>query len=188
MAELEREPTCLVAGDAVAWRRSLPDYPAGAGWVVTYALRGPGAPVDLTATADGDAHVVAITSAASAALAAGRYLVAGFATLAGDRSTFYRGELEVEPNPDELAADFDPRSHARRVLESIEAVLERRATNDQKSYTVNGRALERWPLADLLALRDRYRREVANEEGAARIAAGLGNPRRTIRTRFGRGY
>ncbi|RIL03132.1 MAG: hypothetical protein DCC71_15485 [Proteobacteria bacterium] len=187
MPELEREPTCLIAGDSVAWRRELADYPATGGWAVAYALRGPDS-LDLAATADGDAHVVELTAAASGALAAGRYLVAGFATLGAERATFYQGELELSPNPASLAAGHDPRTHARRVLEAIEAVLEQRATRDQASFTLNGRALERWPIADLLAFRDRYRREVAGEEAAARLAAGLGNPRRTIRTRFGRGY
>ena len=49
--------------------------------------------------------------------------------------------------------------HVRRVIDAIEAVIERRATKDQKSYSIDGRSLERTPIDELLLLRDRYRAE-----------------------------
>jgi len=183
-----REPLAVTAGDSVAWERALSDYPASAGWVVTYALRGPGTPINLTATAAGDVHVIDLAASATASWVAGRYLVAGFATKTTERATFYEGALDVAPNPATLAAGYDARSHARRALEAIEAVLERRAAADQLAYTINGRSLQRTPFAELIVIRDRYRRDVASEDAAQRLAQGLGNPRRTIRTRFGPGY
>jgi hypothetical protein len=181
------EPSTLIAGDSIAWRRVLPDFPPAAGWAVEYALRGPEV-ADVAATVDGDGYLVEITAATSAGWDPGRYVLAGFATLSGDRVTFYRGDLVVEPNPDTMAAGHDARSYARRMLEAIEATLAKRATRDQMGYTIDGRSLSRMPVADLLAFRDRFRREVAAEDAQQRIAQGIGNRRRTIRTRFGRGY
>lgn len=60
-------------------------------------------------------------------------------------------------------------THAERVLNAIEATIERRASTDQMSYTIDGRSLSRTPIADLLALRDRYKAEVAREKQAARL-------------------
>jgi len=64
------------------------------------------------------------------------------------------------------------------VLDAIEAVIENRATLDQESYQIGGRSLKRMPIADLMRLRQLYRAEVAGEEAAAKLAAGLGTARK----------
>ena len=74
-------------------------------------------------------------------------------------------------------------THATRVLAAIEAVLERRATKDQESYTIDGRSLSRTPISELLLLRNLYRREVQLEAQAENVAAGKANGR-MILTRF----
>ena len=79
----------------------------------------------------------------------------------GDR--WQRGTLEVLPRYDQ-AANLDDRSHARKVLEAIEAVIEGRATKDQEEYTIGSRTLKRTPVKELLELRDKYRGEVHAEE------------------------
>jgi hypothetical protein len=100
-------------------------------------------------------------------------------TKAGSTYEFERGEVEVLQNPRTAAAGFDGRSHARKVLDAIEAVMEDRATVDQKRVQINGRELERFPITDLIKLRQTYQFEVAREENAARLAAGLA-PRNRI--------
>jgi hypothetical protein len=92
--------------------------------------------------------------------------------------TVFAGTVEIRSNPSGSA--YDPRSHARKVLDAIEAVLEGRASVDQVSITINGRTLSRTPLADLLKLRGTYRDEVANEEVALRISQGLGSGRKVL--------
>jgi hypothetical protein len=76
------------------------------------------------------------------------------------------------------------RSHAKIVLDSIEAVLENRATMDQSSMSIAGRSLSRTPLPDLMELRDRYKAEYLKEIKLARIRnkQGSGN---TIKVKFG---
>lgn len=61
--------------------------------------------------------------------------------------------------PDESTGG-DHRSHAERVLEMIERVIENRASSDVQSYTIAGRQLAKMPLDELLTLRKQYREEV----------------------------
>jgi hypothetical protein len=61
------------------------------------------------------------------------------------------------------------------VLDAIEAIIEKRSTKDQDSYSIQGRSLGRTPIADLILLRDRYRAEWVREQRAERIRNGLGH-------------
>lgn len=70
--------------------------------------------------------------------------------------------------------------HIHRVLESIEAVIEKRATIDQERYTINNRELWRTPIPQLLELRDRYRAELRRAMAAK--SGGLFN--QAVRVRF----
>jgi hypothetical protein len=71
------------------------------------------------------------------------------------------------------------------VLEAIEAVLEGRASSEVAQYEIAGRSLRYIEPAQLLKLRDRYRAEVAREDAAQRVAAGLPDARRVF-VRFAR--
>ena len=89
----------------------------------------------------------------------------------------WRGECTILPNP-ATTTTYDARSHARKVLDAIEAVLEGKATADVAEYTIGGRALKKMPVADLLKWRQRYASEVAAEDIRAKLAAGLGGGRK----------
>ena len=91
------------------------------------------------------------------------------------------GTLEILADVSAAGAGFDPRTHAQKVLESIEAVLEGRATKDQQSYKINNRELVRTDIADLLKLRETYRAEVAREAAGGRSRKLL---RRQVRVKF----
>lgn len=75
------------------------------------------------------------------------------------------------------------RSHAKVVLDSIEAVIEGRANMDQSSMSIAGRSLSRMSIDELLTFRDRYKTEWLKEVKEARIKNGMttGN---TIRVEF----
>lgn len=70
------------------------------------------------------------------------------------------GDITVLPDPASIAVGADLQSHEEKVLAAIEAVIEKRATLDQQAYSLNGRTLQRTPIADLLKLRDYYRAAV----------------------------
>lgn len=62
-------------------------------------------------------------------------------------------------------------THAQRMLTAIEGLLEGR--DDVEEYTIAGRSLKRMPMGELMKMRDKYKAEVAAEQRAERIAAGL---------------
>lgn len=136
-------------------------------WVLTAHLRG-GAAIDMTAAAEGTGHKFLELGAVTAAWAAGVYSYTVRATNGGDVREVERGTVEVLADLAEVTTPVDARTHAQKVLDSIEAVIEKRATLDQERYRINDRELYRTPLADLLKLRDLYRSEVRREQAAAR--------------------
>jgi hypothetical protein len=175
------EPASINAGDTAKWLIALPDYPASAGWVLTYTLVNAGQRVTFAATASGDDHLVNIPFAATAAWVAGEYDYRAVAGKTGELFTVRSGRIAVRPA---FGAAVDARSQARRTLEAIEAVIEGRASSSTAEYQIAGRQLKHIPVPELLMLRDRYRADVRTEGEASAIAAGLGNPRR-IFVRFG---
>lgn len=188
---LSREPERITQGETLRWRRELPAFPATDGWVLKYALVHAGGRQLVTAEADGAAHLVEVASATTAAWAAATYAWQAWVELEdGTRAWVGTGQLVVAQDLAAAgAADgVDPRTHAQRVLEAIEAVLEQRASQAQLGYTIGtdhgSRQLAYIPHAELLALRDRYRLEVQQEQRAARVAAGLGHAGRVV-VRFG---
>lgn len=169
------EPSTITAGDTVTWTKSLASYPATAGWTLAYALRNAVTAIDIQATASGADHLVSLPAATTANYAAGAYRWYAFVSNQGEteRHTVATGSLTVLP--DLLAAtSYDARSHARKVLDAIEAVLEKRASRDQEEITINGNAIKKSPIADLLRLRSTYQALVASEEAAERLSSGAG--------------
>ena len=177
----------ITSGDTLDFVTTLPDYPASGGYTLKYRLspRTSGSAIDITCTASGDDHRCGAAASATAAWAAGEYSWACWVEKGAERysgtSYLWRGECTILPNPATTAA-FDGRGHARKVLDAIEAVLENRATLDQEEYSIAGRSLKRTPTERLLRLRQVYRQEVASEDAAARLSAGLGgSPKLQVR-------
>jgi hypothetical protein len=172
-------PTEIAAGVTLEIPITLTAYPAS-GWTMTLALRGPAA-IDLTATADGDTHVIGAGAATTAAWLPGRYwwtlrVSDGTDTIEVDSGqTTIRGDLTAE------GAGYDGRGHVEKVLDAIEAVIEGRASQDQERYRINNRELQRTPIADLIKLRETYRAELRRLKAARRGSTLLG---RQVLTRF----
>lgn len=181
------EPVLLIAGDRWVWKRADlgDDYPP-ASYQLKYSLRLHGTTtveIEITAAEAGSDYLVEVAAATTAGYTAGVYTWQAYIIRSSDseRVTVGYGTIEVAPNRD--VATTDPRSHARKMLAAVEAVLENRATLDQQSYTIHGRSLQRTPIADLLKLRGYYRAEVGNELAAERNRQGKGSGNR-VRARF----
>ena len=174
------EPSTLTPGDTAKWLRCLPDYPADAGWVLSYTLVNTTGRIAITAVADGVDHLVSVPPATTSSYTAGRYAWRAQVALGGDVFTVATGTLDVLPS---FAAAVDARSHARKTLANIEAYLENANNLAAASYEIAGRKLQRLSIPDLLTLRDRYRADVVREDNAAALARGLPDKRR-IYVRF----
>lgn len=144
---------------------TLTSYPAPA-WTVTLLMRGP-ASIDLTATAYGSQHKFLETVATTEAWTPGDYWYTLRATDGVEVVEVETGQVTITPDLANATTGFDGRSDAQIALEAINAVLAKRATLDQERYRINNRELYRTPIADLIKLRDMYRREVRHEQQAA---------------------
>src|SRR5436190_4803275 len=133
---LTSEPSQFIAGDTVTWLKSLTDYAASDGWTLTYEFRG-NTRKTIVCSADGSDFLATIDAATSATFAAGRYFVFGYATKAGARYTVWQGEVVVKQNPAAGSSAFDGRTHARKCLGAIEAVLEGNASREEADYSIS---------------------------------------------------
>lgn len=177
------EPTAARAGDTWRWRRDLPAYPAPL-WVLTYTLLSPTGKIQITGTADSTSHLVTLTPTETAAFAAGRYEWVCHISDGVDRYQLDSGAIRVLPDVS-AATFYDGRSHARKMLDAINALLENRASSGQIDLvkTSHGdKSIDR-DLPTLLKMRQQYAHAVVAEDQAAAIARGE-HSGRFIQVRF----
>ena len=89
-------------------------------------------------------------------------------TAGGNRKTLETGSLNVKPSCLNSTTGLDTRTSAEKILENINAVLEGKATQDQKSYTIAGRSLNRFSWKELIEARNFYSHLVRREKGESR--------------------
>jgi hypothetical protein len=96
------------------------------------------------------------------------------------KTTVDRGQVKILPDPASAGAGYDPRSHAQKVLDSIEAVIEGRAgKTDLETTLADGRQIKRISHGELLKMRDAYASKVRAEQrrlagrGPGRVLARL---------------
>jgi len=178
------EPSRIVAGDSASWTKDLPQYLPASGWVLTYAIVRDGIRLSVVGTDNGDGkHLVTLSAATTATYAAGQYAWQAYVTKSStsERYTVASGQMKVEANF--ATGAVDGRSHVQRTLDALEATLEGRASSDQLAYSIGGRSISKMNPEQLLQWRDKYKAEVAAEEKAQKIAAGMGATG-TIRVRM----
>lgn len=159
------EPAQLRAGDTATWLLSLPDYPAGDGWGIAYTAVKAGTKITFASAADGDDHRISVPPATTAAWSPGTYNWQARISNGTDAHTLRSGAWEILPDfAAATAAGLDARSHAEKTLAAIEAWIENH-DSAVAEYEIAGRRMKYIPIAELLALRDRYRREVRGAAG-----------------------
>ena len=180
-------PTELQLGDFWAWKRDdlSSDYP-----VASYSLSYEFNLVDgatasnftITATESNNTYIIEASNTAS--YAKGNYNWVSYMTRSSDsaRVKLEEGFVDVQDNYATTSASV--RSHAKIVLDSIEAVIENRANIDQASMSIAGRSLSRMSIDELLTFRDRYKAEYLKEVKIQRIKNNRGSGN-TIKVNFG---
>ena len=159
MTALTQLPTSFAAGTTVTYTRTIPDYPATAGWTLSLRLSG----IDVlaqNATASGADYVVTLTAAATAPLHAGLYVFEERVTKGAEVYTVASGNVTVTANLATAGAG-DLQSWDEKTLAVVEAALAGRLTSDLESYQIAGRAVTKIPIKDLLELRNQLSARVA---------------------------
>jgi len=180
------EPNELQLGDFWAWKRIdlSTDYPT-ASYSLSYEFNlvdgSTAANFTLTATESNDEYLIETSNTTS--YTAGEYNWVAYITRSSDSARIKLTEGFTEIQENYATTTSSVRSHAKKVLDAIEAVIANRATMDQSSMSIAGRSLSRLTIDELLQFRDRYKAEYLKEVKKARIKnrKDSGN---TIKVRF----
>lgn len=171
-----REPATVVAGDTVAWRKTLADFPASEGWVLKYRLINSAGKIDITASADGADHAISVPAATTATWSPGTYTWQSRVEKGVERYSVEQGSITIGADLAAQAAGYDTRSTAKKTLDLIDAALiAHGSTAWTQEYEIAGRKMKFKNVSDFLALRDRLRAEVARETATERMRSGLGS-------------
>jgi len=178
------EPSTIIAGDTWQWsRRDLSDYPASS-WTLEYYLLKADKQIKITAAADGDYFKIVIAASTTAAYPAGVYRWNAYVSKDTERYKVDEGTIEIKPNYAAQTTGYDTRTHIKKVLDAIEAVIEGRATQDHLSYTApNGVSFNKMAPEELIRWWSFYKQQYQRELDAEKIRNGLVTSKKIL-TRF----
>jgi|TARA_R110002012_G_scaffold86483_2_gene214852 hypothetical protein len=179
------EPLELTVGDLWQWTRPDLFQAYGTGYSLSYKfLRDSGTDViTINASTGADTYTVSVASTTTVNYGAYDYVWQAYITRSSDSNRIMvdEGKLSLNNN---LASDTgDQRSHAKKVLDAVESVIEGTASRKESSYSIAGRSLSLTPMASLLQLRAQYRALYKNEIYRERIKNGKPTGK-VIKTRF----
>ncbi|MCL1124230.1 hypothetical protein [Shewanella surugensis] len=134
-------------------------------WQFEYILRGQSA-IAIAASAENGQVTFIATASTTATWIAGHYDWRLYASKGDEKHVIESGQLEIEPDFTQVQAEYDPRSHAKRMLDAINTVLEGRILSDHERYSIDGRSLDRIPIMELHKLRRSYILKFSRENGS----------------------
>jgi hypothetical protein len=174
MEDMIMMPREFTAGDSLDVTNDLPSYPAPE-WVLRITMHNATSAITLVSEPESASHRIVEAPEVSAQWAAGRYDWTAYVTGPDSaRVTLDTGAIIIHPDP-QSADPADRRTHARKMLDALEAALEHRATRKQIDLirvASHGQKDVQRDVAKLMELRDRYRREVSDEERAEALRRG----------------
>jgi hypothetical protein len=179
------EPLEIIAGDTLSWKKTLLDYPASQGWTLKYRFINAVALFDIVSVASGDDQMVNVAAATTAAYPPGIYSWQSYVTnVAGERHTIQEGNISVQANWAAQVVGLETRSTAKQILDALEAAW--LVASTKRAYVFEYRIgagssmrLMRFGTRQEWILEINYwRRMVAQEEAAAKIAAGQDSGRK----------
>jgi hypothetical protein len=186
----EGEPTEIVVGDFVQWKRSdiAVDYPTSSGYTAEYVARISGGgsneiKIPQAAGSTDQFYLFSASSATTETFLAGLYhfQLEITETSSGNRVVVDIGDFTAIPDMDNNQAD--PRIHAEIMVDKIQTILEGKADSDVSSYSVAGRSLTKMTFQELVDARDYYRREVVKHNNEELLKRGK-KTGSTIKVRF----
>lgn len=178
------EPSSFVAGDTVAWTKSLSDY-LPSDWTLSYSFRAEdgGALLNVTGAASGNDHALTISAASTSTLRPGTWLWHSYVTAGAVRYTVGSGSLSITPNFQNINYTTDLRSSAKKAYDNALAAWENVRLG--QTVTLNGRTYTQHNLDSLTRYVDRCRLDYASELRAQEMAK-TGIDTRRIGVRFSR--
>lgn len=169
------DQTELIAGDSLSFPVAGGDYPASAGWVLSYLLvprftAGSPPQITISSTADGSDFQVAVAASITSGWAPGDYTWYQRVIKGGtEKYTVAEGQLTIKPNPEALAAGYDGRTPVRKALEQLRsAYYEYVSSNGTKqSYRIGEREMTFRSTGDIIKQITYLEQKVAEEDAMA---------------------
>lgn len=178
----------IIIGQTLEHTSNAGEYTVADGWALALKLRprSGGAVVSASSAVSGNTYTFTVAASATAAWSPGVWDWEVWATSgAGEAHRVEAGQVTVVQGLLGAGATVDARSQAETSLAAIDAYLADKAGSGMQSYSIAGRQLSSYSMADLLALRTHLVNEVRRERDADRVAAGLA-PRNKIMVRMSR--
>lgn len=170
-------PLQLQVGDTWRWTESIPDYPASAGWTLTFSLYRYGQSViQIPASVSGDGFSISIPASTTTGKAAGSWQWTAYVSKGTDRFTVETGTVKLKPDLAAATSTTDLRTDDEKILDALIATQQRRATKEQESMQIAGRAIRYLAPDELERMIGVYTYKVKAQQGRLR---------RTVLTRFG---
>lgn len=146
------------------------------GWALSYAIRG-ATQLTVAASTEGNQWRSSVSTTETGALVAGTYYWQAFVSKDAERLMIGAGQIKVLADLDAISDVYDGRSQAEKDLDSVRAAIRAILSGGAVSeYTIGGRSLRKYALADLIMLEEKLKRDVAQEKRAEKIRNGLGDP------------
>lgn len=172
----------IIAGTTVKWKILLSDYPPTDGdttWTMTYAFQNKDidAPLTVDSTDNEDGyHLITLAATTTADWTAGDY---DWQATVSDGTSVYlvaQGRVPVVLLYSGESAGADHRSHPKKMLDAIRAVLEAKATGadtkDLLSFSDERQSLQRYSYEELRELESKYEKAVLMDEMKERASRG----------------
>ena len=163
-------PSTLRAGDTISWTDSISDYPAISGWSLAYALRCfAKPPINITASTSGSDFLISVLPSDSKGWLPGTYswfayVYKGTSPTFTDRKDVGGGQIEILPDLFQVGTQTDLRSHVKKMLDEVQAVLEVKASGgDISGYSIGGRSASKYSYTELRQMYDLYKTEYQRE-------------------------
>ncbi|PCJ29614.1 MAG: hypothetical protein COA94_01040 [Rickettsiales bacterium] len=160
MKKYNIEPASFTAGETVTWKKWIAGFESASGWELVYLMRSQSddSAIEFAAEIEDDHHLVTLASNETINYKTGQYWWQCFARRAGEQHLIAEGSMFVKPNFSQMDR-VDGRSHVKKTLDALEAMIQGKASRDQLSYSIAGRSLSRLSPSELLQWRDQYKAE-----------------------------
>jgi len=176
------EPDQITQGDYIQWKRSLGDFPASDSWILSYNFVTDGDQQSTSGQADGDDHLLTLTTGESAVFTVARYRFQAHVEKGAERYTlngqgslpYVAGEFDVLQDFATATTGFDFRTPAKQAFDDLEAAIIAHVASKATigTYSIAERSVSFNSLDELISMRDRYRDIVRREEEAERLKQG----------------
>lgn len=154
------------AGDSINWQIDFTNFKSIDGYLLNLVFVNTKDKFTVNSNGNTDGSFsVAIAGTVTSNYKNGKYLLFIVLTRLSDNFTkqIEYGYLEIKENILHVA-ELDNRTHAEKMIELINLILEGKIEDDVSSYSINGRQLNKYSFKELIELRNQYKLEVEAEK------------------------